>query len=76
MKVAILMYAHTCTRKNMQHLHISCEKLEWTDDTGVFNEHYNPASYLKVGLSIHSFLMTLLITSRLMTVRLEPEWKG
>lgn len=118
MKVAILMYSHTCTRKNMQHLHISykknCQKMlvirvgeqkqagpptelwdsggqykslvsmsnhllgilyQWTDNTGAFNEHYYTVSYLKVGLSIHSSLMTPLITSRLPTVRLEPEWK-
>lgn len=43
---------------------------------GVFNEHYSPAGCLKVGLSIHSFLMTLCITSRLLTARSEPEWRG
>lgn len=41
---------------------------------GVFNERRSPVGCLKVGLSIHSFLMTLCITGRLLTEGSEPDW--
>ena len=49
-----------------------CLPTDWRH-RGVFNEHCSPAGCLKVGLSIHSSLMTLCITGRLLTARPEPE---
>lgn len=48
-----------------------CLPADWRH-RGVFNEHCSPAGCLKVGLSIHSLLMTLCITGRLLTERSEP----
>lgn len=57
--------------------HLSGIVYRRSDDTGgVFNEHWPPADCLKVGPSIHSFLVTRCMTGRLLTEGSEPARRG